>query len=292
MDNEAIRDELEKVRLEIRELKREFSKKRDEKESHFSKGKDFSKEIDALYDEVKKIEEESGLDKINEELESKKKECEVLKGRIDELESKFTQLRASSKKGEGGSFSKKRATIGKLKNELARLDMKLQVQVLSLKEESELIDKIKSLKREISEIVGVKTEGGEDEFGNVKTQLKSVRRDFIEAERSIRSLYKKIRLISKEKKKRYKRIDEIKDEKKKTMDLFREHKKEYSKLGKKLKALFKKEEELMEKLGESPVNKKKEFDKIFKAKRREVEDKLMKKKGVLTTEDLLMFQRK
>ena len=37
MDNEAIREELKNVRAQIKELKSEFTTKKDEKEGHFTK---------------------------------------------------------------------------------------------------------------------------------------------------------------------------------------------------------------------------------------------------------------
>ena len=68
----------------------------------------------------------------------------------------------------------------------------------------------------------------------------------------------------------------MRDSKKKSFDEFRSEKKDYTDLGKKLRELFKKEDELLVELGESPMQRKKQFDKEIKEKQKEVEDKFRK----------------
>lgn len=288
MDKEAIREELKKVRAEIKDLKSVFSKKKDEKEEHFVKGEDYSNQINELYEEIKKIEQDNNLDVINQDLEVRKQEYDELKAKLDELELKFKTVKDSS-----ATVSKpavKTISVEKAQSEIKKLDLKLQTQVLSLDKESELIRKIQDLKGQVSQVDGSSVDNSE--FKQVKKELNSIRRKFYGAERKIRSLYKQIRIISKEKKKRYKQIDDLRDLKKKSFEMFRSTKKGYSETGKDLKSLFKKEGELMSDLGESPVQRKKSMDKEIKKKRKEAEDRLMKKGGVLTTEDLMMFQKR
>ena len=289
MDKEAVREELNKVRNEIKSLKGVFSKKKDEKEGHFEKGEEFSTKINELYDEVKKIEGENNLDMINEELDSKKKELEELKTSVTGFETKFEEARQSQKTTQKPVV--KTVSIEKAKSELKKLDLKLQTQVLSLDKESEVIKKMDELKGIVGQFSG-ESSGEDSEVKTVKKDLNSARRKFSNIERRIRSLYKKIRLISKEKKKKYKLIDDLRDQKKKSFEEFRSQKKEYSGLGKDLRELFKQEEELLLQLGESPVQRKRQSEKNLKAKQKEVEDKLMKKGQILTTEDLLMLQSK
>lgn len=303
MDTEAIREELKTVRDEIKSLKSKFNSKKNDKEALFTQGEQYSQEINQLYEEVKKIEEENNLDKINEDLEEKKKEFDEIKGSFDELDKKFVELKKQNplKKSDSSQRPKVRTiSLDKAKQEIAKLELKLQTQVLNLEKESQLIKKIAELKDLISshspdEGPGSSLESGnsiqDDEFKTVRKDLRSVKKKYVGLEKKIRSLYKQIRLISKEKKQRYKRIDELRDLKKKSFEEFREEKKDYSELGKNLKSLFKKEDDLLEQLGESPSAKKKFFDKSIKQKQKEVEDKVLKG-GVLTTEDLLAFQRK
>ncbi len=291
MDKEAIREELNKIRAEIKKLKSEFSAKRNEKEEHFKKGGDYSEEINALYEEVKKIEEEHNLEAINKDLDEKKKEYEELKSTLEELEAKFKEMKNSSHSTK--SVEKpviKTISVEKAKKEIKQLDTKLQTQVLTLEKESELIRKIAELK----EIIG-SNEGNSfvsDEFKDLKKKLNSIRKKYYNTEKKIRSLYKQIRLISKEKKQRYKAIDNLRNLKKEAFESFRTAKETYSEVGKNLKSLFKKEEELLNKLGESTVQKKKTYDKNLKVKQKEAEDNFLKKGGTLTTEDLLLFQKK
>ncbi len=293
MDKEAIRDELNKVQSEIKKLKSDFFSKKDEKEGFFTKGEDYSNQINDLYEEVKKIEQEHHLDKINEDLDSRKEELDKLKLEIEAAEKKFEDVKKSSKSAVKKPVIRT-VSVDKAKKEIKALDLKLQTQVLSLDKEQELIKKISELKELVD-----KQGGGaghnfveSPELREAKRELNSLRRKFNNYEKRVRSLYKQIRLVSKEKKQKYKRIDELRDLKKKAFEEFRLNKKDYSAIGKELKTLFKKEEELLSELGESPVQKKKQVDKQIKERKKELEDKLMKKGGVLTTEDLLIFQSK
>lgn len=287
MDKEAIREELRKVKAEIKKLKSDFSQKKDEKEGHFLQGEDYSSKINALYDEINKIESESGLEVINKDLDEKVKLSEELKLKLDELDEKFKSMKDNSQKKSKPAI--KTISVEKAKAEIKKIDLKLQTQVLSLDKESELIKKIQELKGQVSIVEG--NDSTDDQFKTIKKELNSIRRKFNNNEKKIRSLYKQIRIISKEKKKRYKEIDDLRDLKKKSFEAFRDIKKKYSNTGKELKDLFKKESDLASKLGEAPAVKKKSMDKEIRQKRKEAEDKLMKKGGVLTTDDLLMFQK-
>ncbi len=290
MDKGAIREELKKIRDDIKNIKSDFSKQKEEKELHFQKGEDLANQINILYEEIKKIESESNLDDINKSLDAKKVELIEFDDKLKELTEKFEGLKDNSKTDKKPVV--KTISADKAKKEIKKLDLKLQTQVLSLEKEAELIKKIQEVKESLSKLEGNISNESDNEFRFVKAELRKIKKKYINTERKVRSLYKQIRLISKEKKKRYKQIDVFRDEKKKAFEEFRESKKKYSDLGKNLKDLFKKESDLVLSLGESPIHKKKNIDKELKQKRKEVEDKLMKKGGVLTTEDLLMFQRK
>lgn len=291
MEKEAILEELKKVRADIRKLKKEFSENKDVKEGHFEKGESYSTEIDTLYEEIKQIEKENNLDLINKDLEERRVELDSFKTKLDELNSKFEVMKKSDV-ARPKKPAVKTLSVEKIKKEIKKLDLKLQTQVLSLDKESELLKEISDLKEKIA-MYNTDSEDSEEnsEIKEIKKELNYFRRKYAATEKKIRSLYKQIRLISKEKKRRYKRIDELRDLKKKSFEEFRSTKKNYSEVGKTLKDLFKKESDLMEEIGESPTQKKRFMDKEMKIKRKEVEDKLMNK-GVLTTEDLLAFQNK
>ena len=288
MDKEAIRDELKKVRQTIKDLKKEFSVKKKEKEEHFEKGEGYSKQINELYEEIKVIEVDNNLKAINTDLEERKTALAELKSGLTEVEKTFGDVKQSSRQDKPAIRT---ISVDKAKKELKQLDTKLQTQVLSLDKESELIKKVQELKEQISLNTG-NTSDDNDEFRTAKKKLNSVRRKFNNTEKKIRSLYKQIRLISKEKKKRYKQIDALRDTKKKAFEDFRTTKKDYSIKGKDLKDLFKKENDLLEQLGEAPIKRRQSHTRHFpRVNRKEVEDKLMKKGGTLTTEDLMMFQK-
>lgn len=294
MEKEAIRAELKKVREDIKRLKKDFTSKRDVKEEHFSKGEEISSEINSLYETVKKIEEENNLEKINSELEEKKKEYEEFKEKLAHVEAEFKKYKTQkTPKQSQEKGSSKLISAEKAKKELKQLELKLQTQVLSLEKESQLSKEISHLKTIIENgPIGTTTSDDESsiEFKKVRKEFNTLKKKYINTEKKIRSLYKQIRLISKEKKKNYKRIDELRNIRKDAFESFRDIKKDYSNVGKELKDLFKKEEELLISLGEAPLQKKKVADSQIKKKQKEVEDMLLKKGATLTTEDLLAFQ--
>lgn len=296
MDTEAIRAELKEVQQKIKDMKSSFSTKRDSKEEFFAQGEQYSEEINNLYDEVKEIEKENNLDKINEELDVKKVQYEELKTGLKEAETKFKNVKPDTTPRKPVI---KTISVEKAKKELNDLDLKLQTQVLSLDKESEITRKIVQLKEVIGQTDGEDPSTEEDsEYKILRREFNTQRRKFNNVEKKIRSFYKQIRLISKEKKRRYKRIDELRALRKQVFDSFKSQKEEYSEVGKDLKDLFKKESDLLEQLGESPrrhskVRRKPSGidSKELKKKQKEVEDNFLKG-GTLTTDDLLMFQRK
>jgi uncharacterized coiled-coil DUF342 family protein len=291
MDNKAIREELKEVQEKIRALKSEFSTRRNVKEDFFSQGEKYSEQINALYEEVKSIEKEHNLDEINKELDAKKEKYDELKAQLEESEKKFQALKDKERSLEKPAI--KTVSAEKAKKELAKLELALQTQVLSLEKESEILKKISSLK----ESLGHSSGGSSDEFKKARKEFFSLKKKFVNIEKRIRSLYKQIRLISKEKKKRYKQIDELRELRKQAFEKFKSEKKEYSTLGEELKSLFSREVELLEQLGEKPAKKQKRkssnsmSSQEIKKKQKEVEEAFLKG-GKLTTEDLLMFQKK
>jgi uncharacterized coiled-coil DUF342 family protein len=299
MENEqAIRDELNKVREDIRALKSQFLSSKDEKEKHFTKGEGHGKEIEGLLAEIKKIEEESHLDKINQELEARKKEYEEAKTELAKLPAfdagaQQREVFAQPKQSVSSDAKfVKRISPQKAEKDIKKLELEMQTQVLSLDKEAEYTKKIDELKEIARQpVVQEKTDATQPLSGPAAQYRKAKKKQII-AEKAIRSLYKQIRLISKEKKKRYKIIDALRDEKKKAFEDFRNMKKDYTSHGKNLKSLYKQEEELLAQLGESPMQRKRVAEKNLKVKQKELEEKLMKKGGTLTTEDLLMLQSK
>lgn len=290
MEKKAIRDELNEVKEGIKKLKITFFEKKNQKENFFSKGEDYSKEIDKLYEQIKQIEKKSNLANINLELENKKKNLEEYEENIIKFEDELKI--AKSKSFDSQKPKIKTISKEKIKKEINDLDLKLQTQVLSLEKESQLIKKISELKNQISSKLTENDSNQSKEIKDILKEIHKIKKNYYYTEKNIRSLYKQIRIINKEKKEVYKEIDKLRELKKASFDNFKKEKKEYSVISKDLKDLFKKEESYLEKLGEVPFQKKKEGEKIIKAKQKEIEDRLMKKGEILTTEDLLLFQKK
>lgn len=183
MEKGAIRDELNKVRAEIKKLKKEFLQKKDVKEEHFEKGEAYSADIDKLYEEIKQIEKENNLDVVNKDLEGRKEELETFKSKLSELDSQFEDLKKSNKSRPKKPLVKT-ISAEKAKKEIKKLDLKLQTQVLSLDKESEIIRKMHDLKEEVGKYAGKSSED-DSEFRTIKKELNYVRRKYNNTEKKL-----------------------------------------------------------------------------------------------------------
>lgn len=305
MEEKAIRDELIEIQKRIKDLKKDFFEKKKVKEEFFTAGEEFSEQINSLYEDVKKIEQENNLDVVNKELEENKAHYDEIKDKYESLKKDFENMIKSKPKKKASSKEKStdkthRISPEKAQKQLQALELQVQTQVLSLDKEAEVARQITELKeiaqsQQKKEVREDNDDANEDpNFKAVKKEYYDLRKKYNNIEKKIRSLYKQIRLISREKKQRYKEIDNLRDQKKEAFESFRVHKKSYIELGKELKDLFKKEEEMLSQLGEdAPVKKKRTNYRANNSKNeKQVEDMLMKKGATLTTEDLLALQKR
>ena len=259
-------EELVEIQKKIKEKKVLFNTFKKEKEERFSKSSSYSTDIDELYSQVKDIEKKSNLEIINKKLDEKKEEFEKLDKEVKSCEEELSSLEKTDKKDLDEIFE----SLNDLKKKLDS-------------EKDEV--KIKELKNKIFLT--------KKKFDKNKLILKRRERNVLKKRKErvdmkIKRLYKKIRIISKDKKVIYTKIDSLKKEKEKEFNLFKEKKQEYMKIFKELKEYFKEENQILKKLGfKNTINK----TEIVKQKK-ELEDKLLKKGGVLTSEDLLLFQMK
>ena len=278
-------EELKKIKSEILVLKKDFLLNRQNKEKYFSQGEENSKKINDLYLEIKEIEKNHNLDELNSELKCVKEEFDSLKLTLDEKEKIFQNLNTYSKKMldnkiKGNFDSKKKL------EEKKKLEFKLETHVSTLKEEADINKKIQEIDKEILE--GLDFE--DKDYGGAKKDLKLTKKKYFICEKRIRSLYKKIRLASKEKKAKYTLISEIKKDKKKDFENFRKFKKIYLEILKKLKEKFEEEKKFSKEVGGNSDFDNNKSESLRKAQK-EVEEKILNQKE-LTTEDFLILQTK
>ena len=261
-------EELENIKKNIKELKIKLNSLRKEKESYFNNVSDCSSEIEELYKKVKEVESNSNLKEINEILDKKKKELEEFDKEISKCSIELEKLEKDKKKD-----------LDKLFEEIE--DLKKELKNTKNKEDAN------SVRKKIEE---VKKKFDKNELILKRRERNNLKRKKERVDIKIRRLYKKIRIISKDKKVLYKEIDNVRSKKDDKFGLFKDQKKEYVEIMKQLKVLFTKEEELEKELG-IKVRRKQKVPNLSQ-KRKNAEEKLFKKGQVLTTEDLLLFQMK
>ena len=263
---------LEDLKKSILELKNSFGKKRDEKEDKYALAISFSEEIKKEYDKIKKVEEEHNLKDLNDRLEKITEEKDELEKQILDIKKQIPRLTKTEKN-----------LLNKIK--------KIEDLVKENKDESKLSDLNNDLEKarlEFKEEKDKRVLTEEDE--KTKENYFNVRRKIFELTKESQLIYRQIRIASKSKKKIFKVIDDLKKKKEEAFDEFKNFKNEYNLISKKLKQLFKEEENLAKEFGiELGITKKRKEN---KDKIKEIENKLLKEGGVLTTEDLIAFQSK
>lgn len=277
MNNGTIPEELSNLIKKIQELKVVYREKSNEQQAEFKNIEKISSEIEKFYSEVKEIETRTHLDEINKKLKGKEDILKRIREEVKEAK-KSGEVVVKEVVVEKKDF-KKSVNKQDVKKQIESLETQLQTKFNSLDDEKKINSKLKELKE---------LDVGDDYESGEKRPLSKLLKQESKLNGQIGDVYKKIRVISKEKKNIYEKVDVLKKERKEKYSVFKEAKKRFLKVSKELKGLFDEEGVLREKHN-MPLNKKKENVRI---KRKELEEGLFKKGKTLTAEDLLLFQER
>ena len=282
-------EELNKHRAEVSKLRNSLNDLDREKESWFRKKEEISSRIragiqkikdskakrDALTNEVKGLKPKR--DGLNKEIKPKSEELEILKKDIDES-SKKLDIRDSP---------------SRIKQQMEKLEFKIETDTVSFEKEKELMKKIKKLKKDYDRI-GI----FRDSNKNVRKVLDSVRKsrkDANEIHREIQEKAGQSQVLHEEIIKLSKEIDALKAEENDAFKKFSESKKKFSEVNNVFKEQLKLMNGVKSQLDriylDKKERKKQEEESFLKSKEEAVNEKIRKRQK-LTTEDLLVFQQK
>ena len=287
--HKELAEELNNHRVEISRLRNVLNELGKERESWFGKKealrakikesirkiKDNKTKRDSFTFEVKEL--KSKRDLLNKELSSKSSELEKLK-----------KERAESSKSLDVKESPSR-----LKQQMDKLEFKIETDTISFEKEKELMKKIKALKKDYDKS-SILQESNKNLRGTLDAARK-LRKESNEFHRSIQEKAKQSQILHEEIIKISAEIDKIKVEEEDAFRKFSEFRKQFHEINSQLKDKFKLMDEVKSQLDKIQLDKrdirKRDEESFLKLKEEAVNEKIRKKQK-LTTEDLLVFQQK
>lgn len=280
--------QLNEKRREVSVLRANLNQADDQKESWFSKKESYSKDISDFIKKVKKNKEER-----NALTELVKKDKKVRTESNSQARSKIEELKSLNK--EKTEISKKHEIKGDpsyIKNEMDRLETKIETEVMSFDREKKIMDQIRELKKRYKETKKV---------SDVWEKINALSRDVDHLKKNARETHLNIQNRATESQKKHEdmikqsaEIDELKKKEEEAFGKFIEFKKKFNEINEKLKESLLELNRLNETANqhklEAVKEKKEQEEKFLKDKEDLIEEKIRTGKK-LTTEDLLVFQK-
>lgn len=281
--------ELKLAREEVEQLKKRLSAVNKEKEEWFRKREEIGKQIAQRISKIaERKKTRNTLTKEVRELKRKRDELNsAINKEVAEIKELKTQYQALLNK------SKIKGDPSTMLRGIEALEYRLQTVPMSFEAEQRLMKKIKELKKKQSSLTGVaelheKIREKSKAIDTIKNEANALHRSIQEQAGASQEHHEALLEQSKS-------IEELRESEKQMYEKFLEEKKVYQELNNQLKEKQGELKQIKEKLDEHNIqverSKSDEATKSFKERLREVEEKVSKG-SKLTTEDLLLLQRK
>lgn len=280
-------DDLRRAKEEVSVLKKNLNKVNKYKEEWFSKKAEMGNQIKAKIFNVKDM--KIKRNRLTNEVKEKKKERNSLNTKISNNIKSIVDKKQEVRHERGP----KQETPGKIKRDIKTMEYKLETEPMKFKAEQSIMKKLKSLKKKLLAFGNISTSGDSlrkisKDTDKLKKKANTIHKELQHKAHESQELHERIINISEE-------IDKLKKNEEEAYEKFFEEKKKFSVLNNELKEKLKSLQELKKKLEKNQIElaeEKTKKDKMtLREKTKEVEEKISKKKK-LTTEDLLVMQRK
>ena len=282
-------EELNKHRIEASKLRATLNELDREKESWFRKKEELSAKIRASIQKIK--ENKSKRDALTLEVKGLKPKRDVAN---KELSSKSSELDKLNK--ERLEISKSlgiKEHPSKIKQQMEKLEFKIETDTVSFEKEKELMKKIKALKKEYEKASII--EDSSKKIKEVFAISRKMKKEASEAHKMVQDkagqsqvLHEDILRISAE-------IDKIKIEEEEAFKKFSELKKKFNDTSSQIKERLKEMNEvkaMLDKISSDKREKRKQEIESFLKLKEEIVNEKIRKGQKITTEDLLVFQQK
>ncbi len=287
MSNREEQKKLNLLRKEIIQLQRRLNDINNIKESWFEKSQQYKKEVSKLRETIKTAKEKR--DKLTQEVREAK---DIRRELNEQIKKEISHIKTLTK--EETIFLKKhhiKKDPSKIKEDIEKLDFRVETEALSFNKEQEVMKVIKNLKKQFEESKSIL-----EIQGQAKKLSVSIDNMKKEADKSHRLIQEKAKASQENHEimiKALKQFDVFKKKEKETYKKFNENKSEFTKLNEELKIklselnnISSKVEGVKEKMREE---RREAMEKTLEEKRKEAEEK-MKRGEKLKTEDLIAFQ--
>ncbi|MFH1210314.1 MAG: hypothetical protein V1645_00175 [archaeon] len=278
---------LKDLKNDISTLKSRLNELNEQKESWFKKKDDLQKEVQGLIAGIKQIKSEK--DGFNKELFEMKDTRDRYNSEVKSLVAEIKKLNNDKK----DFLAKNKLSFdpARLKEKIQGLEESIETEAYSFEKEKKIMDEIKRLKKTYDEASKINEIFKKTDDVSKKIEVAKAKAD---------EAHNKFRELSGTNKEGYhafieasKSINEKKKEQEAAYRKFLELKKEFGVVNSQLKQKLVELKEMQSTVSGFKEDRKKDRkskeDKILKEKVKDVEEKL-KKKGKLTTEDLIVFQ--
>ena len=286
-ENDAIK-QIGVLRKEILELRAKVSSLGEIKEKEYAKKTEISSKIKSAFQKIKILKKER--DSLSDSITSLKKKRKEFNDNVGDL-IKEAKLVNEQKK----EISKKidiKESPNRLKDDIEKIEFKLQTEVMSFENEKKLRKILKEKQKVLIEIIGTSDVWKESyelskKIDTAKDESDSVHGQIQKRAKEVQKCHEEIILLAKE-------IDDLRTQEQEQFEIFKKAKEEYTALNNVLKEKLKQTKDYSKELSEEKKEKeakyKKAIEKELSRKTKEVSEKIKTGKK-LTTEDLLVFQR-
>jgi uncharacterized coiled-coil DUF342 family protein len=281
-------EQLNNFKIEVSKLKNSLNELDREKELWFRKKDEFSAKIRASIQKIK--DSKSKRDSLTQEVKGLKpkrdginKEIAEKSKILDDLKKEKSNIIASLHIKESPS---------KIKQQIEKLEFKIETDTVSFEKEKELMKRIKELKKQYNNSSGVIELN--KKINAAFDNLKKMRKDANELHRAIQEQARQSQALHEEILKNSAEIDRMKSDEEDAFKKFSEFKKQFTGANSQLKEKLKEMNYIKSHLDKIHFDKKerrRQQEESFLRSKEDAVNEKIKKRQKLTTEDLLVFQK-
>ncbi len=274
------REEYLQKKKEVSELRAQLTSINIEKEKSYQELRSGGQQIRAIMGNINKLKQER--DQLTTQVRSLKEEREKLNEAVKEKAHDKQEILVQKK--DVLKDTERKENPGRLKAEIARLEMKIQTEVMPFTKEQQLTKHIKELKAKIKQA---------EQRGEAWKEVHTASADFSEARKKANDIHRQIQEIAQQSQEKHQQMNTFYGQLKQLRQQEKPAKQKYLELKSKLDEGKKKFDELVARVNELAKLFHDDNEKSFKAKAREksaeVQEKLKSGKK-LRMEDILAFQ--
>ncbi|MBN1385473.1 hypothetical protein JW968_00670 [Candidatus Woesearchaeota archaeon] len=286
-EKQEIYGKLKDFRSEISRLKNELNQVNDEKEAWFAKKQEYGKQIKTLISDI------TASRKKRDELTRNVKELKKERGQVAEGIKKSIEevKKVNAEKDKAAQDQQARVNPKRLMEDIEKLEMQIETNVMSFDKEKKLMKEIKSMKKQLGEAKGASNIWQKSR--DLSKTINEMKKKADAVHNQIQTMAKQSQVLHEELITKSKEVDELKKKEEEAYKKFSELKEKFNSVNEQLKKKLEEagmaHEKVKEAKEDSFKEKKKRETATLKDKQDAINEKIARGEK-LTTEDLLVLQ--